>query len=649
MLSGVPPMAGVTIGRPDELAASRNYRPSTPISFPERAPCHTPWTTCDTWNVQLYRLAGAKSASTAQVAMGCIFSRPYHSSPSPELTSVHDKLQDGQVEMGDSSDKQTTATTAESTVARVVNIGASSATKATASHSLATAMVSGDEVDFVFSAIKKLLGSPQSAVDVQTLKVPTRNEAEVKLAQWSELGKVVVDWTTPLVAMLPFGPPMAAVIGGIYNRAAQAAINSANCAQLLELVQQCDRQLAKLYRGAQEQQGGLKVPDDARQGMRTMAELLVEAGHVMASYSRHGFLMRAIMSNIHKADFESLDADIRAAMQETCFAMTVELVITQGTYTDEMAAFRAAVCKAAGLPESKAEQAVKKLQQSEPELLLKLLQQHGSLADQVIVSELEALSAELKGLKLDMADVKSQLAQLQDSQDKAAARGPVALPKYLQTWWKDTVGRLIGRVANSVFLTHLVNWFKKEGPGTCVPALCRHAFDGQGRGRLCGRYSTGVLPPFAVRGKVGESEVDDADSKTRNPATAAALYGRHFLQTRSELNYLHQLGIEYAKTVAHGLPEGLPDLLDALFLVCFFSGTSTHSGECRSRLSSQLTCHSLQLKTWQGFDRKVATKKLESAGVLALMCSKLQASRRHAAAHMLLHACYIPVFGVAGL
>ncbi|KAJ9532856.1 hypothetical protein QJQ45_010855 [Haematococcus lacustris] len=396
--------------------------------------------------------------------------------------------------MGDSSDKQTTATTAESTVARVINIGASSATKATASHSLATAsepseqsmaaasaqpqegseaeeqrqkrappVVSGDEVDFVFSAIKKLLGSPQSAVDVQTLKVPTRNEAEVKLAQWSELGKVVVDWTTPLVAMLPFGPPMAAVIGGIYNRAAQAAVNSANCAQLLELVQQCDRQLAKLYRGAQEQQGGLRVPDDAAQGMRTMAELLVEAGHVMASYSRHGFLMRAIMSNIHKAEFERLDADIRAAMQETCFAMTVELVITQGTYTDEMAAFRAAVCEAAELPESKAEQAVKKLQQSKPELLRRLLKQHGSLADQVIVWELEALSADMKGIKSDIADVKSQLAQLQDSQDKAAARGPVALPKYLQTWWKDTVGRLIGRVANSVFLAHLVNWFKKEG------------------------------------------------------------------------------------------------------------------------------------------------------------------------------------------
>ncbi|KAL6756674.1 hypothetical protein V8C86DRAFT_3136436 [Haematococcus lacustris] len=314
----------------------------------------------------------------------------------------------------------------------------------------------------VFSKIKTLLGSQQGAVDVQTLKVPTRTEAEVKLAQWSELGRVVVDWTKPCLEVLPFGPLMAAVIGGIYNRAEQAAINSANCAQLLELVQQCDKQLAKLVRGNQEQQGGLRVPDDAAQGMRTMAELLVEVYHVMASYSQHGFLMRAIMSNIHKASFESLDAEIRATMQETCFAMTVELVITQGTYTDERAAFRQAVCKAAELPETKAEQAVKKLQQFKPKLLRRLLQQHGNLAEQVIVSELEALSAELKGIKLDIADVKSRLDQLEKFQVKAAARGPVALPEYLQTWWKDTVGRLVGRVANNVFLFHLVNWFKRQ-------------------------------------------------------------------------------------------------------------------------------------------------------------------------------------------
>ncbi|GFH12504.1 uncharacterized protein HaLaN_08208 [Haematococcus lacustris] len=557
--------------------------------------------------------------------MGCIFSRPHHSSPSPELASVHDKLQAVQDK---TSGKQTTATTAESTVARVIHIGASSATKATASDSLATAnepseqgkaavsgqpqevseaeeqrqkrappVVSGDEVDFVFSTIKAFLGSPQDTVDVQTLKVPTRTEAEVKLAQWSELGKVVVDWTTPLVAMLPFGPPMAAVIGGIYNRAAQAAINSANCAQLLELVQQCDRQLAKLYRGAQEQQGGLRVPDDAAQGMRTMAELLVEAGHVMASYSRHGFLMRAIMSNIHKAEFEILDADIRAAMQvggadapdagclvphlrwvpgcwlqETCFAMTVELVITQGTYTDERAAFRAAVCTAVGLPESEAEQAVKTLQQSEPELLRTLLKQHGGLEDQVIVSELEALSAELIGIKLDIADVKSQIAQLQESQDKAAARGPVALPKYLQTWWKDTVGRLIGRVANNAFLAHLVNWFKQKGL---------------------------------------ESTLAEFDETLREEGVLPLPHGQEHVYLHCVVMPLmdkdgdgYVLGIEYAKTVALGLPEGLPELLEALFL---------------------------------GFDRKQATKKLVSIEVLALMCSKLQASSIHASGSHISH------------
>ncbi|KAJ9532875.1 hypothetical protein QJQ45_010968 [Haematococcus lacustris] len=485
----------------------------------------------------------------------------------------------------------------------------------------AAPVVCGDEADLVFSAIRKLWGSQQGAVNVQTLKVPPRTEAEVKLAQLSELGKVVVYWTKPCLEVLPFGPLMAAVIGGIYDRAEQAAVNTINARQLLNLVKECDRQLAKLL-CLDEQQGGLQVLQAATQGMLTMAKLLVEAGNVIASYNQHGFLMRAIMSNSHKAEFERLDADIRAAMQvgaadapdagclvlhlfwvlgwwlqETCFAMAVELVITQRTYTDEMAAFREAVCKAAELPESKAEQAVKKLQQFKPELLRRLLKQHGGLKDQVIVSELEALSAELKGIKLDIADVKSQLAQLQDSQDKAAARGPVALPNYLQTWWKDTVGRLIGRVANSVFLAHLVNWFKKEGLERTLaeydetlreekvlplPPDQEHA------------YLHCVVMPLMDKD-------EDGYVVAAPDAPAACCSGTYDMdaQTRSELNYLHQLGIEYAKTVALGLPEGLPDLLDALFL---------------------------------GFDRKVATKKLKSAGELALMCSKLQASPIHAAA-----------------
>ncbi|GFH09198.1 hypothetical protein HaLaN_04299, partial [Haematococcus lacustris] len=164
---------------------------------------------------------------------------------------------------------------------------------------------------------------------------------------------------------------MAAVIGGIYNRAEQAAVNSINARQLLDLVKECDRQLAKFLCLADKQQGGLQVLHAATQGMLTMAKLIEEAGNVIASYNQHGFLMRAIMSNSHKAEFERLDADIRAAMQ-------------------------------------------------------------------VIVSELEALSAELEGVKSDIADVRSQIAQLQESQDMAAARGPVALPMYLQTWWKDT-------------------------------------------------------------------------------------------------------------------------------------------------------------------------------------------------------------------
>ncbi|KAL6756673.1 WD40-repeat-containing domain protein [Haematococcus lacustris] len=499
--------------------------------------------------------------------MRCGFSRPDHSSPSPEPASVHDKLQAGQDKTGRSSGQQTMAVSRPSEQGNA----AASAQPQKGSEAeeqrrkWAAPVVCGDEADLVFSAIKELLGSQQGAVDVQTLKVPTRTEAEVKLAQLSELGKVVVYWTKPCLEVLPFGPLMAAVIGGIYDRAEQAAVNTINARQLLDLVKECDRQLAKLLCFADKQQGGLQVLHAATQGMLTMAKLLVEAGNVIASYNQHGFLMRAIMSNSHKAEFERLDAEMRAAMQETCFAMTMELVITQRTYTDEMAAFRAAVCKAAGLPKSKAEQAVKKLQQSDPELLRTLLKQHGGLKDQVIVSELEALSAELKGIKLDIADVKSRLDQLEKFQVKAAARGPVALPKYLQTWWKDTVGSQTS-VAYNVFLAHLVNWFKSQ----------------KGLEERLAEYDE------MLRDERELPQTPDQKHVYLHCVVMPLMdKNKDSYVTRSDLNYLHQLGYEYAQKE----PVDLPDLLDILY---------------------------------KGFDRTAATNKLVRVEELDLMCSKLQ-------------------------
>ncbi|GFH06654.1 WD_REPEATS_REGION domain-containing protein [Haematococcus lacustris] len=171
------------------------------------------------------------------------------------------------------------------------------------------------EVCSALSTVSTLLSSPQVAADLQALQPPSRSSAELKLAQLSELGQVVVDLPGCAVAALPFGPPVATVIGGIYIRAAQAAKHSRNCARLLALVQQCDRQLAEVMRGVKQQQGGLKVAAEARQGLRTMTDLLVKASGLITSHTGRGFLMRAVLSACDKDTFEALSAQIREAMQ----------------------------------------------------------------------------------------------------------------------------------------------------------------------------------------------------------------------------------------------------------------------------------------------------------------------------------------------
>ncbi|GFH17743.1 WD_REPEATS_REGION domain-containing protein, partial [Haematococcus lacustris] len=433
------------------------------------------------------------------------------------------------------------------------------------------------EVDLALSTVSKLLDDPQGAVDLQALKLPNRSSAERKLAQLSVLGQVVVDLAAASVAALPFGAPVAAAIGGIYARATQAAKNSANCARLLALVQQCDRQLAKLMCGVKRQQGGHKVPAEARQGLRTMAELLVKASHVMASYSGRGFLMRAVTSTSDKATFASLEAQIRAAMQVcgagatdtgagslasirlvphlcralacrlqgACFAMTVELVITQGPYADEWAAFRAAVCKAAGLPDSKVQHALLQLQSFQPAVLRSIQEQHCGLPDRV-------MAVELSDIKAGMVQLGSELAKLHQSQDKAAARGPAALPKYLQTWWFNSVGELETQVANTTFVTQLINWFSQAGAGFLVKALLQArlaAYDQKLR-------TEGKLPLLPHQQHVFLHYV----------IVPLADVDKDGFVTRSELLRLQQLGECYAEQALVDAPESLPQLLSAVFL-----------------------------------------------------------------------------------
>ncbi|KAL6759842.1 hypothetical protein V8C86DRAFT_1227862 [Haematococcus lacustris] len=289
--------------------------------------------------------------------------------------------------------------------------------------------------------------------------------------------------------------------------------------------------------GVKRQQGGHKVPAEARQGLRTMAELLVKAGRVMASYSGRGFLMRAVTSTSDKATFASLEAQIRAAMQGACFAMTVELVITQGSYSDEWAAFRAAVCKAAGLPESKVQHALLQLQSFQPAVLRSIQEQHLGLADQI-------MAMELSDMKAGMVQLGSELAKLQQSQDKAATSGPVALPKYLQTWWYNSVGGLKMRVANSSFVTQLVNWFSQAGLQATLAE-----YDKELR-------TEGMLPLLPHQQHVFLHFV----------IVPLADMDKDGFVTRSELLRLQQLGECYAEQALVDAPESLPQLLSAVFL-----------------------------------------------------------------------------------
>ncbi len=72
-------------------------------------------------------------------------------------------------------------------------------------------------------AVERLLRDRAAAggPDVQALALPKRSAAEEALAKHSELGRALIGALAKGIEALPFGAPVAAVIGVVYARAAQ--------------------------------------------------------------------------------------------------------------------------------------------------------------------------------------------------------------------------------------------------------------------------------------------------------------------------------------------------------------------------------------------------------------------------------------------
>ncbi|KAL6749665.1 hypothetical protein V8C86DRAFT_2838227 [Haematococcus lacustris] len=229
-------------------------------------------------------------------------------------------------------------------------------------------------------------------------------------------------------------------------------------------------------------------------------------------------------------------------------------------YTDEWAAFRAAVCKAAGLPDSKVEHALLQLQTCQPHLLQGLVK-HCSLPATV-------MQEELSHIQPGMALMGSEVAQLQCSRDKAAAKGPVALPRYLQAWWSETVGLLEMRVASSDFLAHLVNWSKETRLSGRLAAYDR---------RLREECKLPLLPhqEHAFLNYILIPLIDmDKDG----------------FVTQSELHRLHRIGEEFAEQALELPPDTLPELLMVIFLVPTPAAVGACPGNWAAETRARLQC-----------------------------------------------------------
>jgi len=171
-------------------------------------------------------------------------------------------------------------------------------------------------------------------------------------------------------------------------------------------------------------------------------------------------------------------------LQWTTFCVSMDLLASPGGYQlDESAGLRAAVCKAAGLPEDRAQEAMQHLIVSKPGELQALVQQHGNFTAQVLDVELATvkermgvLLEEVKDVKggvqevhggvqavmLGVKEVKSALQQYSDKLEKAKqSEERRKLAGFLKDWWIQAAGsELVPSMPLVKFFKRLIQWFK---------------------------------------------------------------------------------------------------------------------------------------------------------------------------------------------
>ena len=99
---------------------------------------------------------------------------------------------------------------------------------AIASGDIASEFAAGEGIaeKCLVALLGKVAASPTGKVDIQSLKLQDFSPAEKVLCKYSAIGQVLVSVVSHGVAALPFGAPIAAMMGGIFARAAQVSARS---------------------------------------------------------------------------------------------------------------------------------------------------------------------------------------------------------------------------------------------------------------------------------------------------------------------------------------------------------------------------------------------------------------------------------------
>lgn len=77
-------------------------------------------------------------------------------------------------------------------------------------------------------------------LDVQALALPVRSKAEQHLARFSALGQVLVEGASQACAAMPFGAPVAALLGAVYARASLVCVALLSLAACVRPTQQSE-------------------------------------------------------------------------------------------------------------------------------------------------------------------------------------------------------------------------------------------------------------------------------------------------------------------------------------------------------------------------------------------------------------------------